>query len=401
MLQNCYSERATLFALLVTIVLLFSVVFRDQYKYYLNDIHFFSLNKYSSNELRNDYCFAGFNHIKVTTEILKSESSDFNNDECLRELVIDMPGELHQASIVYNPNHYFKDFFYPLAAFVVSCFGDANKNICNLGGYDSSHLPLDLDNGMQIFMKALIVSSCSRYTNYTNSLGNHLNSNNTMNRCSRFNITKTDHNYLDMPGDQNTLIKAKTFRYIREGGVMLLNISNEHEDSYQISGINRTKNVLIYTRHDAGNSRMLLNPLSVKYELDNYGINHQSGFEIHIVSSLTNLTLRERIQLFYNSRIVLAPHGAWIANAVFMPDKSLVFSIEKDENMKSYVAWDHIFVHPNLTVVMLSADKKLKSNKDVEICDIRRDGDKIHEANYELKNLKDVAKRIKSHFQIE
>ena len=108
-------------------------------------------------------------------------------------------------------------------------------------------------------------------------------------------------------------------------------------------------------------------------------------------------------------------------NILYMPDNSLILTIEKDSNMISYIAWDRYYItresdktinryqhRPNvtniLTVKLLSSDVKLKSNSnsiysdDIIICGIYRDSNDEQTANYRLYNLDNVALTISAHF---
>lgn len=344
-------------------------------------------------------------HLRSTKEVIIAEisptmCSKIYHKESAVVLVLEASNVLMGSNDIGNMNHFFKDDFYPMAAMLVNHF---NRSACLLMGdffeATSDDLIRQASNDTPLttrsfFMRSLLSQVCREQWLLATVGGEskvHLAA------TCQYSVQRTG---VHPPIERYPLTrcamerKISTFRALRKGA---WNVVFGDQPPKQLVVLDpqsqsqkRVITVLVYSRADAVNSRVLLNAESVVDDLrvllrcpssderaeeqtadpneedsvddDDTDVNENDDnddnddnedsvlYDIQLVPSLLTMTNTQRIQLFSRAHVVLAPHGAWIVNTIFMPDNSLVLTIEKDENMVSFNAWDRFFELPSLKV---------------------------------------------------
>lgn len=155
-------------------------------------------------------------------------------------------------------------------------------------------------------------------------------------------------------------MRLRTLHMLRDGLIkqshMPKNIFNETNHD----GLN----ILIYSREDARNKRKILNPVEIQ-------LNLQQKFPYYHVRLIRHLPVThfaEIIKIFSSTNILIAPHGGWGPNLMFMPKGSLAFII----NTKNSYHWDAPFQTKELHIIdVISMEKPKNWKKDEESYELK------------------------------
>ena len=333
-----------------------------------------------------------------------------------------------------NINHYFKDEFYPLVCqvstkFQTLCFDNSflfiTKAFFLIGCLDltqynninfklSDHPPVSARVSVQLserlLMRQFLLQSLltQLFANSKNiihsnrsisSLRKHSATDITTtisNNCSSFKFTHkspavTKFSLTKSSRDINA--KNKVFKVLYDGAVKLAN-SSSYSESTVIKRNAEMINIVIYSRVDSS-GRTLLYPEELLRSLSQKLQFYSDHISLTHIPRLSSFSLTERVRLFAQTNVILAPHGAWMVNSVFMSANSLVLSLAKElTGMTSFKVWDKFYASRFVDVKLVTSDNSLRYSRDVIICDMARDRKDLQTANYHLTDIDPIAKYL-------
>lgn len=283
---------------------------------------------------------------------------------------------LENLSSMYadNLNHHFFGPMWALSAYLGSCIGSQNAVCAAKNEYLQGNISLipAAVRDVPFMMRSIVAEACI-------SLGESYE--NEVDDSCKVVVTSSPWNHLNNKQirEASASQRISAFSMFKSGAARILFGASP----YNTTKLSPLKSIIIYSRRDASNNRRLDNAEDIAKTLRDGLMNH--NVEVKIISDLQILSLEEKFTLFASTDVFMAPHGAWMANTMFMPSHSLVLTIEKDGD--SFEAWDKPFDTSFLTVKVMTANQALSSSPYSVMCSINRVGNDTHTADYVVSDL--------------
>lgn len=261
-----------------------------------------SLDKFCSSVIPEDSAGVGARDLPVSR----------NFDLCL-----DFP-----ARDEANPNHFFHEYFWPVAVYLHFCLRSRLQLSCDLSCTNpGSGIRTALLEGLPehpnlqaAFWFTLFIHYCDRMY-----IGEGITKNIYRIRSTRI----------------SRGLRIQGLSHI--GRVQLLNaLSSLLRKTFGIVPTIEAQAFCIYDRKDS-HRRRLLNSLDLARAMK-----HSNPTITVRVYHAVPTSVPQAAKLFSSCRSFLAPHGAWAPNVLFMPEVSTVFTIRKsyDDPLKNFHVWD-------------------------------------------------------------
>jgi capsular polysaccharide biosynthesis protein len=139
------------------------------------------------------------------------------------------------------------------------------------------------------------------------------------------------------------VIDFSKYHHIQAKQLIVTNSAGDVENDYVYQNIhypdwavNFLRNAFVGEKHNFGNRKIYISRADAGYrkiinEQEISEIFRQLGFEIH---HLSNLSIREQVELFASADVVVSPHGAGLANIAFCRPGSKVLEIFSNQYVK-------------------------------------------------------------------
>lgn len=264
-------------------------------------------------------------------------------------LVIDMTD--HDK---YNLNHYFRQAVLPVGVWCSHCLAHRLPlDVCDLSAIESTHFlrsSSDYTTQEVSYITHMMLEKVCKRIVWDKSNDSSSSSNNNGRYCDiRISNRKQRNMRVFKLKGVSTAWKQEALQLIRAGVLEGAGLSAAAADGGK-------KRVVLYDRGDASHGRKLLNAAQVIAQL-------KEAFPLYVVrlvSSLEALQASGIVKLFSETDIFIAPHGAWMPNAIFMPAGASVYVIENIElrdPVDTFVFWDSLYDETRFARVRLLTNR--------------------------------------------
>ena len=278
-------------------------------------------------------------------------------DSCRQQNEVHIDFELLQQSDEYdNINHHFRETLMPLAVWMESCgFRRDARRVCHLGRLASEytltyHEGAHIGTGShQLILNSILSRYCSTVSWVRTSYSTYLldwtlGLLSPQGSCRV--VLKTDHVVGSVERELVGVpraVKLRAFRSIREGAHLYLNAT---EKPVHKAASPPHRNVVLYTREDV--KRRMVGAEGVAAELGRELLSLR--YRVRVVRGLDSLDAAQLHALFASTTVLIAPHGGWTPNVLFMPDNATVFSLDRRAlgaaAVDVFLEWDYFFDSP-------------------------------------------------------
>jgi hypothetical protein len=264
---------------------------------------------------------------------------------------------LFETHLCDNINHHFQEVIWPITTYISACIRPRQPRLsCFLSDIPAKHFyRRNHVDGRSFLFKSFLEDTCL-YQDWTNDIAAlHPPCHVTI----KLRKPMLEHRLL--AGFFKKEDKDEIFSTFKRGALRLLNVNQTgfHRDHFDNEpGYKRL--VVVYSRLDAGHGRMLVNAntlvKSLRAELDS------QHYTVMLVNDLVRLSNMERVLLFDAASVLIAPHGGWGPNMIYMNEPSvfyprLVIAAEKawlSESRDAYDLWDKPWKTWKLDVMFLT-----------------------------------------------